>query len=162
MNRFAKAAILATASFAAIAAPITAASADSWGYNRGGWNRPGWGGPDRYYDRRPDWNRPRHRGHGDAIAAGVIGLAAGAIIAGALAQPQRPTYYAPQPRVIYEQQAPVYYRQAPARVTYQSSAGFEPWTRPWFNYCSQRYRSFNSQTGTYRGFDGADHFCTAN
>lgn len=144
MNRFAKAAILATASFAAIAAPITAASADSWGYNRGG------------------WNRPRHRGHGDAVAAGVIGLAAGAIIAGALAQPQRPTYYAPPPpRVIYEQPAPVYYPQAPARVTYQS-AGFEPWSRSWYNYCSQRYRSFNAQTGTYRGFDGADHFCTAN
>jgi hypothetical protein len=40
-------------------------------------------------------NHHGHHGHGDAIAAGVFGLAAGALIAGALAQPR------PQPRAAY-------------------------------------------------------------
>jgi hypothetical protein len=47
-------------------------------------------------------------------------------------------------------------------VTYYRQAGFEPWSRSWYNYCSDRYRSFNPNTGTYRGYDGRDHFCTAN
>ncbi|MBK3745528.1 BA14K family protein [Paraburkholderia aspalathi] len=151
MNRLMKAAILATASIAAVAAPITAASADSWRH-RGGW------------EGRSDWGRSRRHDRNDAVAAGVIGLAAGALIGGALAQPRQPEYYAPAPysappRVIYEQ-APAYYPVAPARASYRGGA--EPWSRAWYDYCSQQYRSFNPQTGTYRGYDGADHFCSAN
>lgn len=150
MNRFAKTAILAAASLAAVAAPLATASADSWG--RHGWNRGGWDRP--YY-------RDRHRGHGDAVAAGVIGLAAGALIGSALSQPQ-PTYVQPAPVYAPPPPPPAYYPAAPARQVTYYRTGYEPWSRGWYQYCSDRYRSFNPNTGTYRGYDGRDHFCSAN
>ncbi|ENR10356.1 hypothetical protein C068_01349 [Brucella sp. UK38/05] len=59
-----------------------------------------------------------------------------------------PVYAAPPPPP-----PPAYYPAAPTRnVVY----------RGWYQYCSGRYRSFNPKTGTYRGYDGRDHFCTAN
>lgn len=150
MNRFAKTAILAAASLAAVAAPLATASADSWG--RHGWDRGGWDRP--YY-------RDRHRGHGDAVAAGVIGLAAGALIGSALSQPQ-PTYVQPAPVYAPPPPPPAYYPAAPARQVTYYRAGYEPWSHGWYQYCSDRYRSFNPNTGTYRGYDGRDHFCSAN
>jgi hypothetical protein len=120
-----------------------------------------------------DW-RWRHNGHrsshgGDAVIAGVAGLAAGALIAGALSQPRSaPSYYEPdyydydQPRYIVRRQVIV--RPAPVReygrVAYAGS--IEPWTRGWYDYCSDRYRSFNARTGTFTGYDGEQHFCVAN
>jgi hypothetical protein len=38
----------------------------------------------------------------------------------------------------------------------------EPWTSAWYEYCSDRYRSFKPRTGTYSGRDGQEHFCVAN
>lgn len=94
--------------------------------------------------------RPRYKSHGyrhyrnndDAIALGIIGLGVGAIIGGAIANSHNP-------RVIY--------RQPGTRVI--SGGGYEPWSRSWYRYCSNKYRSFNASTGTYRGYDGRDHFC---
>ncbi len=134
MNRFAKTAILAAASLAAVAAPHATASADSWG---------------------------RHRNHGDAVAAGVIGLAAGALIGSALSQPQ-PTYVQPAPVYAPPPPPPAYYPAAPARQATYYRSSYEPWSRGWYQYCADRYRSFNPNTGTYRGYDGRDHFCSAN
>lgn len=37
----------------------------------------------------------------------------------------------------------------------------EPWTAEWRSYCKQRFQSFNATTGTYTGYDGKSHFCTA-
>lgn len=37
----------------------------------------------------------------------------------------------------------------------------QPWTAKWRNYCKQRFSTFNSTTGTYAGYDGKQHFCTA-
>lgn len=80
-----------------------------------------------------------HRHHrGSAAAAGVIGLATGAIIAGALSQPRTVTVY----------EEPVYYGGRP-----------RPWTPSWYAYCDNRYRSFNPDTGTFTGYDGRTHFC---
>jgi hypothetical protein len=71
-------------------------------------------------------HRYRHH-HGDALAAGVFGLAAGALLSGAFYGPRYryyddyPSayyydepgyYYEPAPRAYYRQ-APVYYREAP-------------------------------------------------
>jgi len=155
MNKLLKAAILAVASIAAVSAPLAAASADSWGrrgWDGGGWNRGGW---DRPYYRHRDRDRT-----GDAVAAGVIGLAAGALLGSALSQPQ-PTYVQPAPVYAPPPPPPAYYPAPPARnVQYRSS--YEPWSRGWYQYCSDRYRSFNPNTGTYRGYDGRDHFCSAN
>lgn len=38
-------------------------------------------------------------------------------------------------------------------------AELEPWSKAWFVYCSNRYRSFDPPTGTYLGFDGERKFC---
>lgn len=146
MNRIFKAAILSTAVAAMTLTSLSAANAR-------------------------DWRRHHHRsGNGDAIAAGVLGLAAGAIIGGALSSP-RPAYaddgyiyddgYYDQPR--YARRAPVrdYYPARP-RMVYNEGYALEPWTREWFRYCSDRYRSFNARTGTFTGYDGQQHFCNAN
>lgn len=111
-----------------------------------------------YSERRNEWRgHPRHvyrhhryRDNDDAIALGVIGLAAGAIIGGAIAN-SGPRYVEPRP----------IYRERPQRVI-RYGGSLEPWSRGWYNYCTQRYRSFNARTGTFRGYDGRDHFCVAN
>lgn len=95
----------------------------------------------------------RHRDR-DALVGGAIGLATGMIIGGALAS---------QPR--YEERRyvePDYYPEPERRVIYRRPApSFEPWTQSWYDYCSQRYRSFNPDSGTFVGYDGRERFCTA-
>lgn len=100
----------------------------------------------------------------NAVVWGIIGLAAGAIIAGSA------NNRSSQRRVIAPQQhypSANHYPQAP-RPTYrqkrqyqhsQRAQGYEPWTKGWYNYCDNKYRSFNPRTGTFRGYDGRDHFC---
>lgn len=141
MNRFLKMTILTAAGFTAIATPITSASADSWGRYGGSWHS----------------SHHRHHRTGDAVAAGILGLAAGAVVGSILSQPQ-PVYTQPVPT--YSPPPQIYYpTPQPYAPRYQ---GYEPWSAGWYNYCSERYRSFNPNTGTYRGYDGQDHFCTAN
>jgi len=135
MKQLAKAIILSTALFATIAGPVTEAVARDYHH---GYYRP------RYH----------HHGGGNAVAAGVIGLATGAIIGSALSQTSQP------PRVIYHTPAPIYYPPAPgAHRVYRG--GLEPWSPGWYNYCSRKFRSFNPRTGTFRGYDGRNHFCDA-
>lgn len=145
MNRILKTGIMAVALGAMTLATFSAANA---------------------YDRR--WPHHRSSHHGDAVIAGVAGLAAGALIAGALSQPREPSYYEPdyydydQPRYVVRRDVIV--RPAPVReygrVAYGGS--IEPWTRGWYDYCSYRYRTFNARTGTFTGYDGEQHFCVAN
>lgn len=90
--------------------------------------------------------RHRHH-HGDALAAGIFGFAAGAILSSALA----PRYYY-QPAPVYAA-PPVIYGTTPA---YYAP---EPWTSDWYSYCSSRYRSFDPQTGYFLGYDGNYRFC---
>ena len=113
----------------------------------------------------------KHRRYdgGDALAAGIVGLAVGAIIADqtiryrqpnvVYVQPQ-PRYVAPQP--VYVAPQPVYPSHSTPRViTYENSVGvsYEPWSPEWYDWCRANYRSFNASKGTYRGYDGLDHFC---
>ena len=99
-----------------------------------------------------DWHHRHDRG-GDAVAAGIAGLAAG-VIAGAIIAD-------PGPRVYYEAPPRYYYRDRyPAR--YYVPDGLQPWTHAWYRYCDERYRSFDPRSGTYMGYDGARHFCVAN
>ncbi|MCV0429014.1 MAG: BA14K family protein [Roseibium sp.] len=81
------------------------------------------------------------------VGVGVAsGLAAGAILGSALS---RPRYVAPPP-------PPVYYQPAPAPVvTYRPA----PWTPAWYQYCSNRYRSFNPNTGYFLAYSGQYRFC---
>ncbi len=113
-----------------------------------------------------EWHR-RYYGGGDALAAGVAGLAVGVIAGAAIASPPPPRryyyddgYYAPPPppppRRVYYRPAYVYEQLVPV---YRPS--LEPWSRSWYRYCSNRYRSFDPQSGTFIGYDGRQHFCTA-
>lgn len=91
-----------------------------YAYRNGGW---GWGYP-YYYDNG------YYNGY---FAAGVIGLATGAIIGSALSQP--------------------YYYDAPVSYAYA------PWTPEWYSYCAAKYRSFNPDTGYYLAYSGRYRFC---
>lgn len=137
MNRFLKTAILGIGIAATTLATFSTANADDW-----------------------RWHHHRHH-NGDALAAGVVGLAAGALIGSALSNPG-PRYYEPAYGDDYYVDRPVrrYYVQQP-RVVYADRYA-EPWTRGWYEYCSDRYRTFNSRTGTFTGNDGEQHFCVAN
>lgn len=53
------------------------------------------------------------------------------------------------------------HRQNRQDSNYAARGGMKPWTAEWRSYCSQRYQSFNARTGTYKGYDGQSHFCTA-
>lgn len=94
-----------------------------------------------------------HHGDGAELAvAGIFGLAAGALLGSALAQPEAPRYYydpayapAPPPPVVYQDAASLY-------------GGPAPWTQAWYDYCSQ-FPSFDPRTGYVYGADGAYHFC---
>ncbi|MBX3570652.1 MAG: BA14K family protein [Rhizobiaceae bacterium] len=162
MNRYVKSAVLGLAVAATTLTALPAAQAGD------GWRRHGdWGG------------RRHHSRNGDLVAAGVIGLAVGALVAGA-ANASQPDYYEPVPiyreprprphpdRGYYIERPPVVYERPPAvyerpQVVYADRyAAAEPWTRDWFEYCSSRYRSFNPRTGTFVGYDGMRHFCQAN
>jgi len=113
---------------------------DGW---RGGHGHGHWG-----HHRRP---KHRKNNNGAALAAGIIGLAAGAVIIGALSQPSRaapPAHYYPPARAPH----PVY----PAPV---QNVRYEPWTPAWYDYCSAKYRSFRPATGTYTTYGGHQRFC---
>lgn len=118
----------------------------------------------------------RHRSNDNALAAGIAGLAVGAIVGGLVSQPYNngrvyydepryrpvPSYPAYPAYPVYQTPQPIY--QAPRydyRPTYRY-AGMEPWTPSWYRACSARYRSFNPSSGTFTGYDGQRHFCTLN
>jgi hypothetical protein len=80
---------------------------------------------ERYYYRRDN---------GAAVAAGVAGLAAGALIAGAIANQAQAQPAAPQ---------------APGVVDPQVAA-----------YCARKYRSYDPGTGTFLASNGMRYVCT--
>lgn len=86
-----------------------------WYYNRGG----------RWYDDSGAW-----------IAAGVIGLAAGAIAGSALAAPN----YGYNDTVVVQ-------------------GNYAPYSAEWYRQCDLKYRSFRASDGTYLGYDGLRHVC---
>jgi hypothetical protein len=107
------------------------------------------------------WKRHRHHDNGgEAVAAGIIGFAAGAILGGALSQPRYGYgYYEPdvvyvEPAPVYAEPAPVYVRPAPVYAH-----ALQPWSPDWYAYCDAKYRSFNPETGYFLGYDGEYHFC---
>ena len=115
-----------------------------------------------------EWRR-HHRG--DDVAIGAAGLAAGVLLGTALASRPRyvepayeDPYYDEEPVRVYRERRviikedPGYYPPPPRRVVQRS---LRPWSQAWVEYCSNRYRSFNYRTGTYVGYDGREHFCTA-
>ncbi|MAY63701.1 MAG: hypothetical protein CML29_15975 [Rhizobiales bacterium] len=145
MKRFGKfLALLAVSASTIVALPAAPAFAGGEGipyannpqrHNGGNvWrHRDGRNWHNRHHNRRY-YGHYRDRDRGNSAAALGLGLAIGAVTAGAIASSRAPSY---------------------------SGGSLEPWTRDWYRYCDNRYRSFNPDTGTYRGFDGRDHFCRA-
>lgn len=114
------------------------------------------------------WRRHHHSDGGDALAAGVAGLAVGALIGGALAAPPRRHYVddysvlegpVDEPNYVYRSNRVVVRPAYVERRYVVESSGMRPWTRSWLRYCSARYRSFDPSTGTFIGYDGREHFC---
>lgn len=138
-----------------------------------------------YYGHQPHY---RHYRGGDdlgaAVATGIIGFAAGAIVGSALSEPE-PVYVAPQP--IYHAPPPVLgqtYRYStdyprpltveplpvyagppppppgPAPAPPRVNAGSpQPFTPEWYAYCSRKYRSFDPATGTFQPYHGPRRLC---
>lgn len=73
----------------------------------------------------------------EAVAAG-IGFVAGAIV-GTAASHNRVYHTSPTTVVVH--------------------GGLQPWTPAWYSYCSQRYRSFNPNTGYFLAYSGNYVFC---
>ncbi|WP_190233568.1 MULTISPECIES: BA14K family protein [unclassified Rhizobium] len=115
----------------------------------------------------------RHHNNNDALVGGAVGLATGLIVGSAIANAnngpvyEERRYIDPAYEPDYYEPAPVY--RAPARRVYAEEPRYyapvrtavEPWTPQWERYCSYRYRSFDPRSGTYIGYDGRSHFCTA-
>ncbi|MEP3046299.1 MAG: BA14K family protein [Roseibium sp.] len=126
---------------------------------RNGWHERGggWHG-GRHGGHRPHHKHKKHRNKGNdnvgaAVAAGIIGLAAGAIIFGATSKPR----YAGPPPVTHYPRNPYSPAPYPGRVS--GSVGFQPWSPAWYQYCSSKFRSFNPSTGTYMTYRGVEKFC---
>ncbi len=108
------------------------------------------GGRDRYAGGY------RRHGHGGEIGAGLAGLAAGAVIGGAIANSPAydDPYYAPDAG----------YAPAPAYGYGQDYAAGEddavdPGAGDQVAYCESRYRSYDPRSGTFLGLDGLRHPC---
>ena len=113
--------------------------------------RHGWNDRGGHHHHRKHHKHRRHKNNdnlGAAVAAGVIGLAAGAILLGATSQP---SYAAPPPVN--------YYPPAPYPGHVRGPVGYQPWSPAWYQYCSSKYRSFNPSTGTYTTYRGVQRFC---
>ncbi|WP_208439440.1 BA14K family protein [Bartonella grahamii] len=90
---------------------------------------------------------------GNALALGILALAAGAVLSKVLKKPEQPQIVyqdAPQNQVIYQVQQTMEYE--PLQQSSESD---------WLQYCKKKYRSFNPKTGTFRGSDGLNHVCYA-
>lgn len=87
------------------------------------------------YDEPRDYGRRNYRRHdnGDAIGAGILGLALGAVVLGALASQAQAQTVAPPPATVDPQLAA---------------------------YCARRYRSYDPMSGTYLTGAGERIVCT--
>ena len=146
MKRLLKASVLTAAVAATTLAAMPAANADHW--RRDGFSH------SHVYKKHIYKKKDRD---GDLLAAGIVGLAVGAIAAGVMSQAPRservyidPPRPAPVPRYRY------YSDYEPAPTYYEAP---EPWSRAWYRACDARYRSFDPQSGTFMGYDGRRHFC---
>ncbi len=93
---------------------------------------------------------------GAVVAAGVAGLAVGALIA---SQSNRRSYsngyYAPYSYAPYSYApAPTYYYAPPPPPYYGRQAYSDP-----IAYCMSRFRSYDPYSMTYVGYDGRRHPC---
>jgi hypothetical protein len=98
----------------------------------------------------------RWYGRGWGWGAPLAGLAAGAIIGGAIAG--APYYYGPGP--YYYGPGPAYYGPGYAPPPgYYGPPAAAPAAGNAVAYCQQRFKSYDPASGTYLGYDGQRHPC---
>jgi hypothetical protein len=140
MNRLLKSAILSTAVLATTLAALPGAQAgERW--------------RDSYRVERH-----HHSSRGDLAVAGILGLAAGALAVGLTSR--QPVYQEPVYDNPYRRPRPQPIREYYPREV-DAYGSLEPWSRAWYQYCVDRYRSFDARSGTFMGYDGQRHFCVA-
>lgn len=102
--------------------------------------------------------RHHNSSNGDLAVAGILGLAAGALAVGLASR--QPVYEEPVYANPYRRPRPQPIREYyPPEETYAGS--LEPWSSDWYQYCVDRYRSFDARSGTFMGYDGQRRFCVA-
>jgi hypothetical protein len=165
--------VLAVALAGAVALPAAVSIAEAGDGHRNWRNNGGQHKAFRHRGNRGG-NHGGHRGNrrggndvGAAVALGVIGLATGAIIGGALSAPRA------EPEIIYDPRYPrhygsgvEYFDPADRRAGYRPSAPVveydvnpAPYSGEWYRYCAEKYRSFNPRTGTYTTYSGEQRVC---
>ncbi|MEO1702493.1 MAG: BA14K family protein [Pseudomonadota bacterium] len=97
------------------------------------------------------------RGRVGGVLLGILGAA---IVVDALSKTHNSPPKSGIPPIYEPHASPYTYPPAPKEphIVYHTQS-LEPWTPGWLAWCKERYRSFNEHTGTYRGYDGLDHFC---
>lgn len=91
------------------------------------------------------------------VAAGIAGFAVGAIVGNALSDDRRVAVNHQTSRHSGRHYRNDDRRHPRRQATYRTWG--EPWSPEWFQWCRANYRSFNPQTGTWRGYDGKVRFC---
>ncbi len=158
MNKLAKSAVLAGSIIAISLTSIADASAG----DRKKWK----------HHKKHTTQHEKSLSGADIAAIGILGIGAGIVASAIIADqnapqnfesdfPEPPRSYRSDHRRSYGDEDRGTYRRSDNRQMVYSDYA-EPWTKPWYRYCSDRYRSFNPRTGTYRGYDGQEHFCTTN
>ena len=145
MIRIFKTAILSAAVAATVLAPMAGAEAGDF--------------------RRHHRDRPHHASNdADLLAAGIFGVAIGAIVIGSI-NDREPAVVQPRPRPHWDEfpRAPRDPEAiSPKVIAYDGyDAAAEPWSDEWFQYCEDRYRTFDPRTGTYVAKGGKRRFCIA-
>jgi hypothetical protein len=107
------------------------------------------GGPPNYANN--GWHGGGNWNNGGAAAAAVGGLAAGAIVGGALAS-QGPYYSG---NSYYGAPAPDYVPGPSYSEDQSATAAMDP-----VAYCEAHFRSYDPASGTYLGYDGLRHPCS--
>ena len=138
MNRILRNAVLSTAVAATTLAAIPAEAGQRW-HRRG----------PTVVHQQPD--------AGALVAAGIIGLAVGAI-AGGIAADRQPAYDNPyrHPRPRPDRD---YFPAAPTSYSGGYADAYAPWSPEWYRWCASTYRSFDPSTGTYTLRPGVERFC---
>ena len=107
------------------------------------------------HDGRPPVQAHK-RSSDDALALGLIGATAGFIVGSAIAGDSAPKVVVKHPP--RDWRTPAYGHRSLAGS--YAPRTLAPWTPEWYARCRETYRSFNPVKGTYRGYDGRDHFCS--
>ncbi len=125
-------------------------------------------GPRRWHG---DWPAATYRDRtGDVVAAGIFGLAVGAIIASAITHSDQQAtidgnpYRHPRPSPDRDYFGQDYFPSAPQGAPQEapladSRIAPQPWSSEWERWCFDHHRDFDPDTGTYTGANGNEYFC---